>query len=122
MATANESNSPILNVECLHLSSIDSHLRGVIRTRWALKNLDVALSLSEQMCALLDDIPPDGPRNPWLLSLSVLSLVFGVSKMTIKRMVKRKKKSGQGIPPSPHHRPPKNTPKMTKNKEKFEKI
>jgi hypothetical protein len=89
------------------LSRIDSHLRGVIRTRWVNENLHLSTSISAQIVALLDNIPIQKARNFWFFSSHTLGLMFDILKWKIQRIVERKKKSNQGIPPSPNHQPPK---------------
>ena len=103
MATTNEHDFPISSVESLHLSLLDSHLHGVIRSHWVNKRLHLATSMSSQIIALLDNIPVEGQQNPWLLSSQTIGLVFGLPKWKVQQIVKRKKKSDQGIQPSPQH-------------------
>lgn len=107
MSSLDFNDSPYSHVESLNLSAVNPHMRGLLRTRWEEKQLDRFSSKSEQFSSLLDQIPSTGPRNPWLVTLSVLSQVSGYQKMTIKRAVDRKKQDLKGIPRSPAHRPPK---------------
>jgi hypothetical protein len=61
--------------------------------------------MSTQIVALLDNIPVQRTHNPWLFFSHTLSLMFDILKWKIQRIVERKKKSDQGIPPSPNHQP-----------------
>lgn len=100
---------PFRNVELLHLSAIDSHFRGVIRTRWCQKNLSECDRVGKQMRGLIDDIPPDGPRNPWWISMKTIALAFGVKKFAVQRILDREKQLENGEVILPAHRSPKIT-------------
>jgi hypothetical protein len=71
------------------------------------ENLHLATSMFAQIVALLNNILVQRARNPWLFFSHTLGLVFDIPKWKIQRIVERKKKSDQGIPPSPNHQPPK---------------
>jgi hypothetical protein len=103
MKQTNKTDFPILYVESFYLFRIDSHLRGVIRTRWVNENLHFATSIFAQIVALLNNILVQKARNSWFFFSYTLSLVFDIPKWKIQRIVDRKKKNNQGIPLSPNH-------------------
>jgi hypothetical protein len=79
--SSSDSDSLILNVELLSLSSIDKHIAGHLRTKWSKKNLSSFSCASYQMIALLEVYVPSTPHDPWLLSLSKVALAFEVTKV-----------------------------------------
>ena len=89
-------SQPLYNVELLSLSSIDSHLCGVIRTRWLDKNLEECDSIRKQMMGLLDVNPTNGTRNPWLISMNTIALAFGCEKWEVQRIIEREKRIEKG--------------------------
>ena len=107
-----DDDSPVFNVELLSLSSVEPHLRGVIRTKWDEKKLELCKSRTEQMMALWDNVPSTAPKENWFISLNTLALAFNLHKMQVKRMIERKKSTDSGIAILPNHRPPKITPKQ----------
>ena len=86
-----DDDSPVFNVELLSLSSVEPHLRGVIRTKWDEKKLELCKSRTEQMMALWDNVPSTAPKENWFISLITLALAFNLHKMQVKRMIERKK-------------------------------
>ena len=93
METKGDTDAPVLNVEFLSLSSVEPHLRGLIRTRWSEKKLSEVKSRRIQMMELLDEIPATGPHNPWWISMNMIALVFGIEKSAFQRIIDCEKES-----------------------------
>lgn len=111
-----EIDLPILHVELLDLNALEPYMRGVIRTKWANKHVELCHTKTEQLIALWDNIPLTTPKENWFISLSILATAFRSTKLKIKRMIDRQKKHESGRSILPAHRPSKITP------EQFEKV
>ena len=104
-----EFNQPIFNVELLDLDSLESHLCGVIRTKWNNYRVELCKTRTDQLIALWDNVPPTAPKENWLISLSTLAIAFRMPKSKVKRLIDRKHAIDSGETFRPSHRPSKIT-------------